>query len=215
MRGNIAHDRHGHGHGLVVDGHTFIPLVQISYLTIVKLFLCVLIILLSVSMIGGLLWGRQSKFLLRRAASHQRYLTTNIYIVGKRSVEEEWIGRGCSEYEKRLTPYLKLSTTFLKSDEELLKAVKQSRGKAVALDEIGRTMSSTEFSEFIFRGYEQGGSHVDFFIGGCNGLPSEIRSQVPLISLSKMTWPHQMARLLLVEQIYRAFEIRRGTGYHR
>jgi 23S rRNA (pseudouridine1915-N3)-methyltransferase len=55
-----------------------------------------------------------------------------------------------------------------------------------------------------------------FVIGGAEGLPRELKEgNKPLLSLSKMTWPHQMARMLLAEQIYRASEIRKGSGYHK
>jgi 23S rRNA (pseudouridine1915-N3)-methyltransferase len=62
---------------------------------------------------------------------------------------------------------------------------------------------------------EKGGANVTFIIGAYDGLPEEIRSKYPLISLSQMTWTHSMARLLLIEQVYRASEIRKGSGYHK
>lgn len=177
-----------------------------------------------------------------RSSLHICHLTTNIYIVGKKSISEDWIGLGYKEYERRLSPHVKIQTIFLKNDDDLLARARDSsnRGFLFALDETGQTLSSTEFSQALFKGYELGGAHVDFLIGGADGLPKEIKgrgagvvvptrtgsgssgsssggsqNQIPLLSLSKMTWPHQMARLLLVEQIYRAFEIRKGSGYHR
>jgi 23S rRNA (pseudouridine1915-N3)-methyltransferase len=162
------------------------------------------------------MYPKQSFTLMRRLKyDTKHYLSTNIFIVGKRSISEDWIGVGYTEYEKRLLPTVKLQTVFLKSNQELLRTVKACRGMLFALDEKGKSLTSEEFSAELFRSYEIGGSNVDFVIGGHDGLPDELRNSLPLLSLSKMTWPHQMARLLLIEQIYRSFEIRRGSGYHR
>lgn len=85
----------------------------------------------------------------------------------------------------------------------------------MALDENGKQFDSIQFSKTLYDGFEDGGAHVSFIIGGFAGLPQEIRDNFPLISLSQMTWTHQMARLLLIEQIYRAYEIRKGSNYHK
>jgi 23S rRNA (pseudouridine1915-N3)-methyltransferase len=143
------------------------------------------------------------------------WLTTNIYIVGKKSGGEEWISQGCLEYEKRLAPVMDVHTHFLKSDGELIKAARQAKGVIYAMDENGKSVTSLNFSTMLFDGFEEGGSNVSFFIGGYDGLPDDIKKSYKLISLSKMTWAHQMARLLLLEQIYRAAEIRKGSSYHK
>ena len=62
---------------------------------------------------------------------------------------------------------------------------------------------------------ERGGSRLSFIIGGAEGLPAEVRADATLVSLSRLTFTHQMARLVLAEQIYRATEIRKGSGYHK
>lgn len=143
------------------------------------------------------------------------WLTTNIYIVGKKSAGEEWISQGCQEYEKRLSPVMNVHTHFLKSDAELIKYARQAKGTIFAMDENGKQLTSPNFSSVLFKGFEDGGSVVSFIIGGFDGLPDEIKSSYKLISLSKLTWTHQMARLLLLEQIYRAAEIRKGSAYHK
>lgn len=150
-----------------------------------------------------------------RGCTDLHAVTSNIFIVGKRSVSEGWIGAGCAEYEKRLSPILHIQTTFVKSNEDLVKAVRGCKGVVFALDETGRSLSSSEFADEFFSSLQQGSSHVDFVIGGHDGLPPQLKSGLPLISLSRLTWPHQLARLLLIEQIYRAFEIRKGSAYHR
>lgn len=145
----------------------------------------------------------------------QRQLTTNLIVVGKRNGGEEWISSGYAEYEKRLKPIMTLHTTYLKSDDELIQATKSSKGFTIALDEKGKQLTSLEFTEMLYSSFEKGGATVNFIVGGFAGLPAEIRSNYPLISLSKLTWTHTMARLLLTEQIYRATEIRKGSGYHK
>lgn len=143
------------------------------------------------------------------------YLTTNIYIVGKKNGGEDWINDGCLEYEKRLKPTMSITTHFLKSDEALIEAVKNSRGTVIALDENGKQFTSREFSKEVYKGLEEGGAHLNFCVGGFDGLPAQIKNTARLMSLSKMTWTHQMARLLLLEQVYRAVEIHKGTSYHK
>ena len=110
---------------------------------------------------------------------------------------------------------MKLSTTYLKTDKELVEKAKSLKGYVFALDENGRNYTSRDFSKVIYNGFEEGGSHVGFIIGGFSGLPLQIKNNFNLISLSKMTLTHQFARLLLLEQIYRATEIHKGSGYHK
>eukprot|EP01041_Mallomonas_annulata_P010404 gene10404-21694_t len=145
----------------------------------------------------------------------KRYLTTTIVTVGKKNGVEPWISAGCSEYEKRINSVIDLETIFLKSDDALLDYIPSLRGTIIALDENGKEFTSREFSSYFYKALENGGAHVSLIIGGFSGLPSEIRNKYPLISIGKMTWTHQMARLLLLEQIYRAIEIRKGSSYHK
>lgn len=85
----------------------------------------------------------------------------------------------------------------------------------VALDERGKTFSSVAFSQWIERQLPSG-RDLAFAIGGDEGLSDEVRERAALVlSLSAMTMPHRLARLVLVEQVYRAFSILRGEPYHR
>jgi 23S rRNA (pseudouridine1915-N3)-methyltransferase len=163
---------------------------------------------------GFLSWQLPARKMVARPTI-ARALTTNILIVGKRNGGEAWIADGCAEYEKRLSSTMVVSTQFFKSDEELVRAAKLSKGKVFALDEHGKQLTSPDFSINLYEGFESGGAMVTFVIGGFAGLPDEIKKSYTLISLSKMTWTHQMARLLLLEQVYRAVEIRKGTAYHK
>lgn len=146
-----------------------------------------------------------------------RHLTTTILISGKKNGGENFISDGYDEYAKRLAPTMNVVTHFLKSDAALVEAVKNlGKGKIILLSEEGVEYSSRKFSSFLYDSFEDGGAHVTFVIGGFSGLPNELRkSSFPLISLSKMTFTHQMARLLLIEQIYRATEIKKNSGYHK
>ena len=85
----------------------------------------------------------------------------------------------------------------------------------VALDERGKALSSRDFAAWIARQQQQG-RDLAFAIGGDEGLSDEVRTRAGLVlSLSAMTLPHRLARLVLMEQLYRAFSILRGEPYHR
>ena len=85
-----------------------------------------------------------------------------------------------------------------------------------ALDERGKTYSSTDFSNIIQDLMHDNQTSVCFIIGGADGLTSEIRKKANfLISFGKQTWPHQLVRVMLIEQIYRSQQIQNGHPYHR
>jgi len=89
------------------------------------------------------------------------------------------------------------------------------------LELAGKTVTSPEFANLLHdRWLVEGGNKVSFYIGGAEGLPRSMQkggshAGTYSISLGEMTYTHQMARLLLSEQIYRATQIREGTGYHK
>ena len=101
----------------------------------------------------------------KRAQLLTRHLTVNIYVVGKKS-PEEWISNGVMEYETRLKSIMNIETNFLKSDDALVSAVSGSRGVVLAMDETGQQYTSKEFSELVFKSFEEGGSHISFVVGG-------------------------------------------------
>ena len=181
-------------------------------LQLLQIFLLVLFFSMMSRGLGLLL--RTSSFQFYSSTS-ARFLTTNVYIVGKKNGAEAFIASGCAEYEKRLRPVMSLTTHFLKSDDDLMAMTKNLKGVVFALDERGKELTSREFSKLIYDSFVDGGTHVSFIIGGFAGLPPEVRNRYPLLTLSRMTWTHQMARLLLLEQIYRASEIHKGSSYHK
>jgi 23S rRNA (pseudouridine1915-N3)-methyltransferase len=98
------------------------------------------------------------------------------------------------------------------------KAAARSGGRPilVALDERGKTLDSRDFARRLKGWEEQGAPEILFLLGGADGLAPELRSQANFVlSLGQMTWPHLLARAMLVEQIYRAQQILAGHPYHR
>lgn len=96
----------------------------------------------------------------------------------------------------------------------LLKAL-EAPGKVVVLDETGEGLSSRAFAQRLGRWRDEGVRDVTFVIGGAYGLSASVRSRADMVlSLSLMTFPHQLVRLLFAEQLYRAHAILHGSGYH-
>jgi len=135
-----------------------------------------------------------------------------VLTVGKN--KDTWLSEGVDEYLTRMSSIAQFEFVYLKDDHQLLRAVEQEQN-VVCLDPLGRSMTSELFSDYLHQRLLEGGSRLTFVIGGAEGLPKVCRSRYPLLSFSNMTYTHQMVRLLLVEQVYRAFEISKGTGYHK
>lgn len=133
-----------------------------------------------------------------------------------------------AEFEKRLRPYFKLETLTLtasKSDERV-KVQAEERDKMmekldrsahiIALDERGKQMTSPEFAEHILKQRDFGPGKIQLLIGGSHGLhPDLIEASHFQLSLSKMTFTHEMVRVFLKEQLYRAAMILAGKPYHK
>ena len=145
-----------------------------------------------------------------------------IVSVGKAARDEPWVSAAIDVFTTRMRGTLDVECTFVKDDAALSAYVNKcagsggSDGSVIILDERGAMATSTQFADRLYSGLEEGGSRLSFFIGGAEGLPKELKAdRRRLLSLSSLTFPHQVARLLLVEQIYRATEIRKGSGYHK
>ena len=145
-----------------------------------------------------------------------RGLHVKIHIRGKST--GDFLSEGYQEYEKRLRPVLNLETLWYKTDEDMLKGIeKVNHSEIVCLDPNGKQLTSEKFSTFLYNKLERGGSRLSFVIGGAEGLPASLREKNShnLFSLSDLTFTHQWARVILAEQIYRATEIQKGSGYHK
>jgi 23S rRNA (pseudouridine1915-N3)-methyltransferase len=138
-----------------------------------------------------------------------------IKIVGVGKTKEEWLETAISEYLKRLKPIAQFDFVYLKDDDALVDYLSTDTPHYITLDEQGKSYSSITFSRFLQQHVDQNGPRLTFVIGGAEGLPASLKAHTPNISLSPMTLTHQMVRLLLIEQIYRALEIQRGSRYHK
>jgi 23S rRNA (pseudouridine1915-N3)-methyltransferase len=148
-------------------------------------------------------------------------LDVKIRMVGRKNGGEKWLESAYDTYETRLqSSNVNVETQYHKNDDELMKyiATDESKNhKVVLLDPCGKLCTSETFSNNMYSWLEEGGSRLTFVIGGAEGLPQEIKQQQQrdMLSLGMMTFTHQFARLLLMEQIYRASEIKKGSGYHK
>ena len=99
--------------------------------------------------------------------------------------------------------------------ERLLNSISNS-AYVIAMDEKGKSLPSLKFAEKIKELQNQGQSHIQFIIGGADGLSDDIRKRANLLlSFGAQTWPHMLARVMLLEQIYRCQQILSGHPYHR
>ncbi|HRD55371.1 MAG TPA: 23S rRNA (pseudouridine(1915)-N(3))-methyltransferase RlmH [Parachlamydiaceae bacterium] len=139
-------------------------------------------------------------------------LKLKILSIGK--TKEEWLESALNEYMKRLKPILSIEFLLARSDEELL-SLAEKEPLLVCLDPKGKKMDSAAFANYIQNKFVEGGSKLAIAIGGAEGLPEKLKSHKNLISFSDLTMTHQIVRLVLIEQIYRAFEIMKGSKYHK
>ena len=136
-----------------------------------------------------------------------------IFTIGK--TKESWLQEASEEYQKRIKNSIQLDWILLKNDAQLIAAL-EKEDHWISLDPNGKLFSSEEFSKHLFNQLEKNGSRINLVIGGAEGIPQSIRDKSKeLISFSKMTFTHQIVRLILLEQIYRAQEIQKGSGYHK
>lgn len=157
-----------------------------------------------------------------------------ITIISVGKIKEKYLTQGIKEYSKRLSKYCKLEIIEVndeKAPENLsltdMEIIKNKEGekilKRLNIDSYiiplcieGKQLSSVEFSKQVDKVLLQGNSHITFIIGGSLGLSKQITDISNLkLSFSKMTFPHQLMRLILLEQIYRGFRIRLGEPYHK
>lgn len=136
-----------------------------------------------------------------------------VFAVGK--LRDAWVADGCAEYLQRLRVRQPTEVVELKSSKELLTRV-PPRYLRWVLDERGVIPSSRELSQKLAQAQGTGRPGLALLIGGPDGVPNELRSGADyLLSLSRLTLPHRLARLVLLEQIYRAASILAGEPYHR
>ena len=159
-------------------------------------------------------------------------MTIRIYAIGK--IKETYLNLGINEYLTRLKPYCNVEIKEVmdesvkdnpnaseielvknKEAEKVLKLIKSGE-YLIGLDMNKKEMISEDFATYLDKKLEVSCSNLSFVIGGSYGLGDELKKRCnDSISLSKMTFLHQMTRLILLEQIYRAFKINRHEVYHK
>lgn len=152
-----------------------------------------------------------------------------IRIICPGKIREKWLTEGIAEYTKRLGRYCSVEITevadspdslppdkALAAEGDLILSKISPRDVVWAMDLHGKMMTSEELSEILIDDMERGGASVTVVIGGSNGLDPRVTSRADRrICLGKVTYTHQMTRLLLLEQIYRGFKIAGGEKYHK
>jgi len=137
---------------------------------------------------------------------HKIYL----HCVGK--PKEKWIDQGVDMFISRMKPYAEVTILYYKTNQDLEKLTYP----LIALTPEGASLDSVEFSNFLLKTLDQEGARAHFVIGAFDGLTETLKQKAIFkLSISKMTFTHEMAKLFLVEQIYRAFEIKFNRGYHK
>ncbi|WP_273836367.1 23S rRNA (pseudouridine(1915)-N(3))-methyltransferase RlmH [Guptibacillus sedimenti] len=158
----------------------------------------------------------------------------NISIVTVGKLKEKYLKQGIEEYTKRLGPFAKIDVIEVpdeKAPENLSETemiqVKKAEGDrilskispdahVIALAINGKMKTSEQLARDLDQLATYGKSKIAFVIGGSLGLSNEVLKRAnDTLSFSKMTFPHQLMRLILVEQVYRAFKINRGEPYHK
>jgi 23S rRNA (pseudouridine1915-N3)-methyltransferase len=137
-----------------------------------------------------------------------------IKIISTGKFKEEWLRLAIDEYQKRLSPWMQFEWVIYKSEEELYKEAQKEKN-LISLSPDGKLYDSEEFSQVFMELIEKNQSRLTLLIGGAFGIPKEILKKTPSFSLSKLTWSHQTVRLLIMEQLYRAYEIQKGSSYHK
>ena len=152
-------------------------------------------------------------------------MKVNIVCVGK--IKEKYFTDAIAEYSKRLSRFCsfniievdeasKIDNLDKKSEAEGKLILEKCSGIIVSLDSRGKMLESPEIAEFIKSNQVSGVSEISFVIGGSNGLSDAvIKASKLVLSFGKITYPHQLFRVVLAEQIYRAFAIIAGLPYHK
>lgn len=141
------------------------------------------------------------------------------------TLKTQWIREGCEQYLLRLTPRVALrsiSASRLRDPKKqvedeclrLMSVLEDFRGRIVLLDERGKSFSSPLLAKDYIGRAQDSGEPILFVLGGAFGFTDAFRAGRSLLQFSSMVFPHELCHVLLLEQIFRAFEILKGSGYH-
>lgn len=155
-------------------------------------------------------------------------MNINLICIGK--IKDKYIIDGINEFSKRIQAFAKLKIIELKEDgndfnrdlsiekesEDILKTLEKNKGYNILLDISGKNISSEEMAKEIENLTVKGFSTINFIIGGSYGVSQKVRDASHFrLSFSKMTFPHQLMRLIMMEQLYRWLSILKNIKYHK
>lgn len=153
-------------------------------------------------------------------------MDVKLIVVGK--IKEKYLTDACNEYIKRIKPFVNLNIIEIKelnnseSDKNLLEEGKNilkyidNNDFVITLEIEGKMLTSVELSDYISKHYTYNNKVMTFIIGSSDGLSNEVKSRSDYkLSFSKMTFPHQLMRVIFLEQLYRAFSIINHSKYHK
>ncbi len=155
-------------------------------------------------------------------------MNINIICIGK--IKDKYINEGITEFSKRMTSFASLNIVELKEYNkedsisisiekeslEILKQISKSNSYNILLDLDGKEITSENMSKYIDDLKNKGISSINFIIGGSNGVNKELKNSVDMkLKFSHFTFPHQLMRLILLEQVYRWFAISNNIKYHK
>lgn len=136
-----------------------------------------------------------------------------IFLVAIGKLKEPWARVACDDYMGRIRPYAKIEHLEVKDEGSLHKHLK---GQTWILDEQGKMLSSVQLASQLEDLQQFGEGTLTLILGGPDGLSADMKKKSQFLwSLSSLTFPYQMARLIVLEQVYRAFRILKGEPYHR
>ncbi|HUV31135.1 MAG TPA: 23S rRNA (pseudouridine(1915)-N(3))-methyltransferase RlmH [Acidobacteriota bacterium] len=153
-----------------------------------------------------------------------------VHVISLGRDKEPWITQGSEHYRKLLSRFARISLTVIPSPkfssalspdeirvrESDLLVRRRKGGYGIALSDRGPTCDSEAFARLIERLQTTSGGRVEFLIGGPHGLADRLVGEADaVLSLSPLTFPHHLVRVILLEQLYRAFTILHRTGYHK
>ena len=155
-------------------------------------------------------------------------MNINIICIGK--IKDKYINDGIAEFSKRMISFASLNIIELKEynkedsinisiekeSSEILKQISKSNSYNILLDLDGKEINSENMSKYIDNLKNKGISSINFIIGGSNGVNKELKNSVDMkLKFSHFTFPHQLMRLILLEQVYRWFSISNNIKYHK
>lgn len=159
-------------------------------------------------------------------------MNVNIITVGK--LKEDYLRAACGEYGKRLSAFCRISVVELPesrlgddpSDKEIARALGEEADRIrdklpngsfnIAMCIEGKEIASESLADLLEKVPTEGKSTINFIIGSSYGIDEGLKKQADFrLSMSKMTFPHQLARVMVMEQVYRGFMINSGKRYHK